>query len=53
MDGEGGGSICNHHIIITMLRRWEPYLLGSRLMIHTDCKCLEYLAKYQDTWGKL
>ena len=39
--------------IITMLRRWEPYLLGSRLMIHTDCKCLEYLAKYQDTWGKL
>jgi hypothetical protein len=31
--------------IITMLRRWEPNLLGSRLMIHTDCKCLEYLAK--------
>ena len=39
--------------IITMLRRWESYLLGSRLTIHTDCKCLEYLAKYQDTWGKL
>ena len=29
--------------IITMLRRWEPHLLGSRSMIHTDCKCLEYL----------
>jgi site-specific DNA-cytosine methylase len=39
--------------IITMLRRWESYLLGSRIVIHTDCKCLEYLAKYQDTWGKL
>ena len=39
--------------IITMLRRWESYLLGSKLTIHTDCKCLEYLAKYQDTWGKL
>ena len=39
--------------IITMLRRWESYLIGSKLTIHTDCKCLEYLAKYQDTWGKL
>jgi hypothetical protein len=29
--------------IITMLRRWESYLLGSRLVMHTDCKCLEYL----------
>jgi hypothetical protein len=35
--------------IITMLRRWGPYLLlGTREPLdvpHTDCKCLE--------WGKL
>jgi hypothetical protein len=50
MDGEGGGSICNHHHAQEM---GALPAIGSRLTIHTDCKCLEYLAKYQDTWGKL
>jgi hypothetical protein len=49
MDLEGGRIIRYHHDVEVMVE----LLLGSRLTIHTDCKCLEYLAKYQDTRGKL
>ena len=39
--------------VVCLYRAFEPYLLGSKSVLHTDCEALRYMDKQQQMYGRI